>query len=149
MWNYYLQGEIDIMNKKLFNILVGLAFGFFSYIIHEVALTTIQIHSREDMLAVENVFYFFCTIYGILTACLFKGTFPERLLRIIVKPVAVFISFLITFDLRNAIYKTIGFVPPESPGDGMEILMLYLFMFLGTVIGLIIMWIITAVKDTK
>lgn len=134
------------MNKKLFNVLLGFVFGFGSYIICVVATTVVQINTSQNIFLFENIAYFVSVLYGFASAYLFKSTMPERIIRVMIKPVAVLAAFDATFKLRNAIYDIIGFVPPSGPGDAMTSILSYVFMALGTVLGLIAAGMVAAVK---
>lgn len=134
------------MNKKLFNVLLGFVFGFGSYIICVVATTVVQINISQNIFLFENISYFVSVLYGFASAYLFKSTMSERIIRVVIKPVAVLAAFDATFKLRNAIYDIIGFVSPSGPGDAMTLLLFYAFMAFGTVLGLIAAGIVTAVK---
>lgn len=134
------------MNKKLFNVLLGFAFGFGSYIICVVATTVVQSNTSQNIFLFENISYFVSVLYGFASAYLFKSTMSERIIRVVIKPVAVLAAFDATFKLRNAVYDIIGFVSPSGPGDAMTLLLFYVFVALGTVLGLIAAGIATAVK---
>ena len=81
--------------------------------------------------------------------CVFKSTFPERLIRVAAKPIALIVFSLILWPIRNKIYGHLGVNLSDNPADGLMTIMLLAALALGTLIGLLIMGIIAAAKNSE
>ena len=136
------------MNKKLFNVLIGMAFAVGSFILCDVFSLIAAYVQLDNQFPLENLLLFLGVDYGVISVCLFKSTYPERLIRVAVKPVAFFITFLLFYRVKSHIIDLLGLVPDTGPGGAMFDIFVAVCIIFGTAVGLMIMGIITAVKNS-
>ena len=137
-----------IRSKKLFNVLIGMAFAVGSFILCDVFSLIAAYVQLDNQFPLENLLLFLSVDYGVISVCLFKSTYPERLIRVAVKPVAFFITFLLFYRVKSHIIDLLGLVPDTGPGGAMFDIFVAVCIIFGTAVGLMIMGIITAVKNS-
>lgn len=136
-----------MLKNRVLNIVYGLLFGLISYVIITIMTVVFQEHDLSVWLTDFSFFVVF--VYGIISICVFKSTFPERIIRFVTKPVAFILFFYIFFSLRNKIFAYLGIILSDNPAEGLMNLLFGLSLAVGSVAGLVIMGVIAAVKNSK
>ena len=109
------------MKNKLFNFLFRIMFGFVSYAVISVFGVVMQQIKSCFLICFIFVLLF---AYGLVSVCIFKSTFPERLIRVAAKPIALIAFSLILWPVRNKIYGHLGVNLSDNPVDGLMTIML-------------------------
>lgn len=135
------------MNNKLLNFLYGIMFGLVSYIVLSICYVLLA----KIVVSAFSIYFLLIVLfaYGLTSACVFKSTFPERLIRIATKPISLTAFSLILWPVRNRIFHFFGVVLSDTPADGLMVIMFLLSLTFGTLIGLLIMGVIAAVKKAE
>ena len=131
-----------MLKNRVLNIVYGLLFGLISYVIITIMTVVFQEHDLSVWLTDFSFFVVF--VYGIISICVFKSTFPERIIRFVTKPVAFILFFYIFFSLRNKIFAYLGIILSDNPAEGLMNLLFGLSLAVGSVAGLVIMGVIAA-----
>ena len=136
-----------MLKNRVLNIVYGLLFGLISYVI--ITIMTVVFQEYDLSVWLTDFSFFVVFVYGIISICVFKSTFPERIIRFVTKPVAFILFFYIFFSLRNKIFAYLGIILSDNPAEGLMNLLFGLSLAVGSVAGLVIMGVIAAVKNSK
>ena len=136
-----------MLKGRILSIVYGVLFGLLSYVI--ITVMTVVFQEYDLSIWLTDFSFFFAFIYGIISICVFKSTFPERIIRFVTKPIAFILFFYIFFSLRNKIFAYLGIILSDNPAEGLMSLLFGLSLAVGSVAGLVIMGVIAAVKNSK
>ncbi len=136
-----------MLKGRILSIVYGVLFGLLSYVI--ITVMTVVFQEYDLSIWLTDFSFFFAFIYGIISICVFKSTFPERIIRFVTKPIAFILFFYIFFSLRNKIFAYLGIILSDNPAEGLMNLLFGLSLAVGSVAGLVIMGVIAAVKNSK
>lgn len=136
-----------MLKGRILSIVYGVLFGLLSYVI--ITVMTVVFQEYDLSIWLTDFSFFFAFIYGIISICVFKSTFPERIIRFVTKPIAFILFFYIFFSLRNKIFAYLGSILSDNPAEGLMNLLFGLSLAVGSVAGLVIMGVIAAVKNSK
>lgn len=136
-----------MLKGRILSIVYGVLFGLLSYVI--ITVMTVVFQEYDLSIWLTDFSFFFAFIYGIISICVFKSTFPERIIRFVTKPIAFILFFYIFFSLRNKIFAYLGIILSDNPAEGLMNLLFGLSLAVGSVAGLVIIGVIAAVKNSK
>ena len=84
-----------MLKGRILSIVYGVLFGLLSYVI--ITVMTVVFQEYDLSIWLTDFSFFFAFIYGIISICVFKSTFPERIIRFVTKPIAFILFFYIFF----------------------------------------------------